>query len=44
MCKVYADLEARATAVYGLAQRTIAPADADYKAMIGLIKMEPEVN
>lgn len=44
MYKVYADLEARATAVYGLAQRTIAPADADYKAMIGLIKMEPEVN
>lgn len=37
-CKICADLEARATAVYGLAQRTIAPADADYKAMIGIVK------
>ncbi|MCQ2433697.1 MAG: nucleotidyltransferase family protein [Oscillospiraceae bacterium] len=42
MCKVCADLEARATAVYGLAQRTIAPADADYKAMIGLVKSEKD--
>lgn len=37
-CKHCSDLEARATAVYGLAQRTISPADADYKAMIGMIK------
>ena len=36
--KQCAELEARATAVYGLAQRTISPADADYKAMIGMIK------
>ena len=37
-CKECSDLEARATAVYSLAQRTIQPADADYKQMIGLIK------
>ena len=37
-CRACAELEARATAVYGLAQRTISPADADYKAMIGMIK------
>ncbi|MBR6420417.1 MAG: nucleotidyltransferase family protein [Oscillospiraceae bacterium] len=37
-CKACSDLEARATAVYGLAQRTINPADADYKAMIGMVK------
>ena len=37
-CKSCSDLEARATAVYGLAQRTINPADADYKAMIGILK------
>ncbi len=36
--KACAELEARATAVYGLAQRTISPADADYKQMIGLLK------
>ena len=33
-----AELEARATSIYGLAQRRIAPADADYKAMIGMVK------
>jgi len=37
-CKECSDLEARATAVYGLAQRSINPADADYKAMIGMVK------
>ena len=37
-CKACSDLEARASAIYGLAQRTISPADADYKAMIGMIK------
>ena len=37
-CKMCSDLEARATAVYGLALRTICPADADYKAMIGMEK------
>lgn len=37
-CKECSDLEARATAVYSLAQRAIQPADADYKQMIGLIK------
>ena len=37
-CKACSDLEARATAVYGLSQRTISPADADYKAMIGMVK------
>ena len=37
-CKECSDLEARATAVYSLAQRTIQPADADYKQMIGLVK------
>ncbi|MBQ6042090.1 MAG: nucleotidyltransferase family protein [Oscillospiraceae bacterium] len=36
--KACADLEARATSVYGLAQRRINPADADYKAMIGMVK------
>lgn len=33
-----AELEARATAVYGLAQRNVGTADADYKAMIGMVK------
>ena len=37
-CKKCSDLEARATAVYGLAQRSIKPADADYKAQIGMVK------
>lgn len=37
-CKVMADLEARATAIYGLAQRTIGVSDADYRAQIGIIK------
>ncbi|MBR6107857.1 MAG: nucleotidyltransferase family protein [Oscillospiraceae bacterium] len=37
-CKACSDLEARATSVYGLAQRAISPADADYKAMIGMVK------
>ena len=37
-CRKCAELEARATAVYGLAQRSISPADADYKQMIGMIK------
>lgn len=37
-CKMCSDLEARATSVYGLALRTICPADADYKAMIGMEK------
>lgn len=37
-CKACSDLEARASAIYGLAQRSITPADADYKAMIGMIK------
>ena len=37
-CRVCSDLEARATAVYGLAQRSIKPADADYKAQIGMVK------
>ena len=37
-CRACAELEARATAVYGLAQRSISPADADYKAMIGIMK------
>lgn len=37
-CRVCSDLEARATAIYGLAQRSIKPADADYKAMIGMAK------
>ena len=37
-CKSCSDLEARATAIYGLAQRSINPADADYKAMIGMVK------
>lgn len=36
--QICAELEARSTAIYGLAQRTIAPADADYKAMIGMVK------
>lgn len=36
--KACADLEARATSVYGLAQRRINPADSDYKAMIGMVK------
>jgi predicted nucleotidyltransferase len=36
--KACAELEARATSVYGLAQRRINPADADYKAMIGIVK------
>ena len=36
--KACADLEARATSVYGLAQRRINPADADYKAMISMVK------
>ena len=36
--KACAELEARATSVYGLAQRRINPADADYKAMIGMVK------
>lgn len=36
-CKTCSDLEARATAVYGLAQRRIDAADADYKAMIGMV-------
>ena len=37
-CKACAELEARSTAVYGLALRSISPADADYKQMIGMIK------
>ncbi|MBR5370630.1 MAG: nucleotidyltransferase family protein, partial [Oscillospiraceae bacterium] len=37
-CRACARLEARATAIYGLAQRSIGSADADYKAMIGMIK------
>ncbi|MBR6761180.1 MAG: nucleotidyltransferase family protein [Oscillospiraceae bacterium] len=37
-CKACAELEAKSTAIYGLAQRTIASADADYKAMIGILK------
>lgn len=36
--KQCADLEARATAIYGLAQRSIGSADSDYKAMIGMVK------
>ncbi len=36
--KACAELEARATSIYGLAQRRINPADADYKAMIGMVK------
>ncbi|MBQ5339995.1 MAG: nucleotidyltransferase family protein [Oscillospiraceae bacterium] len=38
VCKKCAELEARATAIYGLAQRAISPADADYKQMIGMVK------
>ncbi len=38
VCKQCSDLEARATSVYGLALRSIAPADADYKAMIGMVR------
>lgn len=37
-CKACAELEARSTAVYGLALRSISPADADYKQMIGMVK------
>ena len=37
-CRACTRLEARATAIYGLAQRSIGSADADYKAMIGMIK------
>ena len=37
-CKTFAELEANATAVYGLAQGKIAPADADYRAKIGIVK------
>ena len=37
-CRKCAELEARATAIYGLAQRNISPADADYKQMIGMVK------
>ena len=37
-CKKCAELEARATSIYGLAQRNISPADADYKQMIGMVK------
>lgn len=37
-CKHCSELEARATAVYGLSQRTICPADADYKALISMVK------
>ncbi|MBR5370822.1 MAG: nucleotidyltransferase family protein [Oscillospiraceae bacterium] len=37
-CRACAQLEARATAIYGLAQRAIGSADADYKAMIGMVK------
>ena len=37
-CRICSDLEAKATSVYGLAQRSISPADADYKAMIGMVK------
>lgn len=37
-CRLFAELEAKATAVYGLAQEQIAPADADYRAKIGIIK------
>ncbi|MBR3267254.1 MAG: nucleotidyltransferase family protein [Oscillospiraceae bacterium] len=37
-CRACSDLEARATAIYGIAQRSISPADADYKAMIGMVK------
>ena len=37
-CKSCAELEARSTAVYGLALRSISPADADYKQMIGMVK------
>lgn len=36
--KKCAELEARATSIYGLAQRVISPADADYKQMIGMVK------
>ncbi|MBQ8921779.1 MAG: nucleotidyltransferase family protein [Oscillospiraceae bacterium] len=37
-CKACSELEAKATSIYGLAQRAISPADADYKAMIGMAK------
>ena len=37
-CKICSDLEARASAVYGMAQRSIQPADADYKAQICMVK------
>jgi predicted nucleotidyltransferase len=37
-CRHCSDLEARATAIYGLAQRSISPADADYKALISMLK------
>ena len=37
-CRACAELEARSTAVYGLALRSISPADADYKQMIGMVK------
>ncbi len=37
-CKIYADIEAHSTAIYGLAQRTIASGDTDYKTMIGIVK------
>jgi len=36
-CKACSDLEARSTSIYGLSQRAINTADADYKAMIGMI-------
>ncbi len=35
-CAECAELEARATAIYGLAQQTIGAADAEYRAMIGV--------
>ena len=37
-CRACAQLEAKATAIYGLAQRSIGSADADFKAMIGMVK------
>ena len=38
MSRTCSDLEARATAVYGLAQRMVSPANADYKAKIEITR------